>query len=252
MSIEINLSEKGAVVTGAGKGIGREICLTLARAGADIFGVSRTEEDLQKLGEEINDIGRRYHYLVADLRDKNSYQEIVKKSEEFLESTDILVNNAGVSYPSEAESVTEEEWDITMSINIKSAFFLSQAIGRGMLARKYGRILNVSSQAGIVALKNHTTYSVSKAGLGMLTKTLALEWGSRGITVNAVAPTVILTPMGKRVWGDLKKAAPMLERIPLGRFGEPHEVVSLIAFLVSDMASLVNGAVIPVDGGFTA
>ena len=251
MSLEINLRGKGAVVTGAGKGIGREICLALARSGADIVGVSRTERDLQILGKAINDIGRRYRYIVDDLRDKNSYEQIVNESEGFLESTDILVNNAGVSYPAEAESVTEEEWDITMDVNIKSTFFLSQAIGRGMVTRRYGRILNVSSQAGISALKDHSTYSVSKAALGMLTKTLALEWGSRGITVNAVAPTVILTSMGKRVWGDLKKATPMLERIPLGRFGEPEEVVSLIAFLVSDMASLVNGAVIPVDGGFT-
>ena len=144
MSLEINIRGKGAVVTGAGKGIGKEICLALARSGADIVGVSRTERDLQKLGKAINDIGRRYRYIVADLRDKNSYEQIVNESEGFLESTDILVNNAGVSYPAEAESVTEEEWDITMDVNIKSTFFLSQAIGRGMLTRRYGRILNVS------------------------------------------------------------------------------------------------------------
>ena len=248
----MNLSGRNAIVTGAGKGIGREICLELARAGANIFGVSRTETDLLSLGIEVRQTGVRYGHLVVDLRGSKAADQINGVSHDTLGDVDILVNNAGTADNAPAEHVTEAQWDSTMDTNVKGAFFLSQAIGNQMLKRGGGRIINVSSQAGMVALEIHAAYSASKAALGMITKVLALEWGGRGVTVNAVAPTVILTPMGERVWGDPVKAQPMLDQIPLGRFGSPLEVASVVAFLASDMASLINGAIIPVDGGYTA
>ena len=252
MTVEINLSGRNAVVTGAGKGIGREICLELADAGANIFGVSRTESDLLSLGNEVKQIGVRYAYLVVDIRGSEAAEQITAASDDTLGDVDILVNNAGTADNAPAEQVTEAQWDSTMDTNVKGAFFLSQAIGNQMLKRGGGRIINVSSQAGMVALEIHAAYSASKAALGMITKVLALEWGGRGVTVNAVAPTVILTPMGERVWCDPVKAHPMLDQIPIGRFGSPPEVASVVAFLASDMASLINGAIIPVDGGYTA
>ena len=252
MTVEIDLSGRNAVVTGAGKGIGREVCLELARAGANVFGVSRTKADLQSLGKEVERLGVGYGHLVAELKGSEVGEEIASAAYDALDGIDILVNNAGIADNALAEQVTEEQWDATMDTNLKGTFFLSQAIGKRMLQRGNGRIINVSSQAGMVALQDHSAYGASKAALGMITKVLALEWGGRGITVNAVAPTVILTPMGERIWGDPIKAQPMLDQIPMGRFGKPPEVASVVTFLASDMASLINGAIIPVDGGYTA
>jgi NAD(P)-dependent dehydrogenase (short-subunit alcohol dehydrogenase family) len=252
MSLAIDLSGRRAVVTGAGKGIGREICLELARAGAAVCAVSRTESDLKSLGEEIEALGARYGYCVAGVGGPVEAERIASVAEEALGGVNLLVNNAGVSYPAPAEAVTEVEWDAMFDTNVKGAFFLSQAIGKRMLARGGGRIINVTSQAGLVALQDHAAYCASKAALGMITKLLAVEWGPHGITVNAVAPTVILTPMGERVWGDPEKARPMLAKIPIGRFGRPPEVSAVVAFLASDMASLMNGEVLALDGGYTA
>ena len=252
MTVEVDLTGRNAVVTGAGKGIGREICLELARAGANVFGVSRTEADLRSLGDEVEQLGAGYSYLVADLRGVEAAEKIASAAHGTIGDIDILVNNAGIADNAPAEQVTEEQWDTTMDINVKGAFFLSQAIGKRMLGRGKGRIINVSSQAGMVALPIHAAYGASKAALGMITKVLALEWGGREVTVNAVAPTVILTPMGERVWSDPVKAQPMLDDIPMGRFGKPTEVATVVAFLASDLASLINGAIIPVDGGYTA
>ena len=252
MTVEVDLSGRSALVTGGGKGIGREICLELGRAGASVFAVSRTEADLRSLRDEIERLGVRYGFLVADLRGARVAEQIASAAWDAFGGVDILVNNAGIADNAPAEDVTEDQWNATMDINVKGAFFLSQAIGRRMLQRDGGRIINVSSQTGLVALEVHAAYAASKAALGMITKVLALEWGGRGVTVNAIAPTVILTPMGERVWGDPVTAQPMLDQIPMGRFGKPAEVASVVTFLASDMASLINGAIIPVDGGYTA
>lgn len=252
MTVEIDLSGRNTLVTGAGKGIGREIAIELARAGADVFGVSRTESDLLSLGEEIASFGVRYGHAVADMRERGTPERVATEAEGQLGDLDVLVNNVGIAENNPSEDVTVEQWDATMETNTRGVFFLSQAIGRGMLQRGSGRIINVSSQAGVVALEAHAAYGASKAALNMITKVLALEWAGRGVTVNAVAPTVILTPMGERVWGDPVKAQPMLDQIPLGRFGRPADVASVVAFLASDLASLINGAIIPIDGGYTA
>jgi len=251
MTLAIDLSGRVAVVTGAGKGIGRAICLELARAGADIFGVSRTASDLDALGEEIRVLGVRYLSCVANLTTAAASEEVARQAEQFGE-VDVLINNAGVARTGAAESVTEADWDFVLDTNLKGAFFMAQAVGRGMLERGSGRIVNVSSQAGIVGLADHAAYCASKAGLNLLTKVLAVEWGGRGVTVNAVAPTVTLTPMGVQVWGDPAVGVPMLAKIPLGRFGQPEEVASVVAFLVSDLAAMINGEVVAIDGGYTA
>jgi NAD(P)-dependent dehydrogenase (short-subunit alcohol dehydrogenase family) len=250
--LAIDLSGRRAIVTGAGKGIGRSICVELARAGADVFGVSRTAEDLDSLGVEVAGLGAGFASWTADLSQPGAPEALAARAEEALGPIDVLVNNAGLAMNAPAEQVSEADWDTTMAVNLKAAFFCAQAVGRRMLARGRGRIVNVTSQAGVVALEEHAAYCASKAGLGMITKVLAVEWGPRGVSVNAVAPTVILTPLGERVWGDPARGGPMLARIPLGRFGVPAEVASVVAFLASDLAAMINGETILVDGGYTA
>ena len=252
MTVPIDLSDCRSVVTGAGKGIGRAIVLELAAAGADIFAVSRTDADLKRLGTDVEALGRAYGYSVIDLRGKVSADRITAAALDFLGQVDILVNNAGVSDNAPVLEVTEAQWDATMHVNARGAFFLAQALGRHMVTQGWGRIINLSSQAGIVALEGHAAYGASKAALDHTTRVLALELGPHGVTVNSVAPTVILTPMGQRVWGDAEVARPMLAGIPAGRFGQPREVASLVAFLASPAAAMINGAIIPVDGGYTA
>jgi NAD(P)-dependent dehydrogenase (short-subunit alcohol dehydrogenase family) len=252
MTLSIDLSGRHAVVTGAGKGIGRAICLDLARAGADVFAASRTADDLESLGDEVRALGVRYGCAALDLRGEAAARRLAEAATAELGQIDALVNCAGIAIVGPAEQVTEEEWDAVLDTNARGAFFCAQAIGRGMLERERGRIINVTSQAGLVALQDHAAYCASKAALGLITRVLAVEWGPRGVTVNAVAPTVILTPMGEQVWGDPAKSRPMLEKIPLGRFGVPSEVSSVVAFLASDLASLINGEIIAVDGGYSA
>ncbi len=252
MPVAIDLSGRRAVVTGAGKGIGRSICLELANAGADVFAVSRTESDLESLGDELRPTGVRYGYCVVDLRDRETAGHVAARAADALGAPDVLVNNAGVADNAPATEVTEEQWDTTLDVNAKGAFFLSQALGRGMIESGFGRIVNVSSQAGLIALEQHAAYGASKGAMNMLTKVLAVEWGPYGVTVNAVAPTVILTPMGEAFWNEPSRREPMLAKIPLGRFGKPPEVASVVAFLASEHAALINGAIIPIDGGYTA
>jgi NAD(P)-dependent dehydrogenase (short-subunit alcohol dehydrogenase family) len=194
----------------------------------------------------------RFGYAVVDLRGPREAQQVAEAAEAALGPVDVLVNNAGVSLTAPAELVTEAEWDTVLDVNAKAAFFLAQAVGRGMLARGRGRIVNVTSVAGLAATPDHAAYCASKAALDLVTKVLALEWGPRGVSCNAVAPTVILTPMGERVWGAPEKAGPKLAEIPLGRFGRPPEVASVVAFLASDLASLINGETVVVDGGYLA
>ena len=252
MTVSIDLTGRHAVVTGAGKGIGRAICLSLAQAGAAIFATSRTQEELDSLGQEIEALNVPYASFAAELRDSGVPAELARRAESQLGPIDILINNAGLAMNAPADQVTEDQWDTTLAVNLKAAFFCSQAIGHHMLSRGKGRIVNVTSSAAFIAMEEHAAYCASKAALGMLTKVLAVEWGPRGISVNAVAPTVTLTPLGERVWGDPAKGDPMRAKIPLGRFAIPPEVASVVTFLASDLAAMINGETILIDGGLTA
>lgn len=246
---EFDLTGKTALVTGAAQGIGKAIALLFASKGADLVLVDLKEE-VRDLAEEIAKLGRRALPIVADLTDFSSLPEVVKKAMDTFSKIDILVNNAGVAILDDAENLSEEAWDKTMDINLKAPFLLSQLVGREMIKRKSGKIINIASQAGIVALDRHVAYCTSKAGLIAMTKVLALEWGEFGINVNAIAPTVVLTELGRKAWaGEVGEA--MKQKIPLRRFALPEEIAAAALFLASNASDIVTGATLVVDGGYT-
>jgi NAD(P)-dependent dehydrogenase (short-subunit alcohol dehydrogenase family) len=248
----LDFAGRSVVVTGASSGLGVAFAQAFAEAGADVVLGARRVEKLERVADSVRSTGRRVHTVATDVADPDQCQRLVDEAMAKFGRVDVLVNNAGVALTAPAESVTEEEWDTALDVNARGAFFLAQALGRGMLARGCGRIVNVTSQAALGGLADHAAYCASKAALTLVTRVLAVEWGPRGVTCNAVAPTVILTPMGERVWGDPARAAPMLARIPVGRFGVPAEVASVVAFLASDLAAMINGETISVDGGYSA
>jgi len=246
---EFDLTDKTALVTGAAQGIGKAIALLFASKGADLVLVD-LKEGVKDLAEEIAKLGRRVLPIVADLTDFSSLPGVVKKAMDAFSKIDILVNNAGVAILDDAENLSEEAWDKTMDINLKAPFLLSQLVGREMIKRKSGKIINIASQAGIVALDRHVAYCTSKAGLIAMTKVLALEWGEFGINVNAIAPTVVLTELGRRAWaGEVGEA--MKQKIPLRRFALPEEIAAAALFLASNASDMITGTTLVVDGGYT-
>eukprot|EP00042_Codosiga_hollandica_P058668 m.888255 g.888255 ORF g.888255 m.888255 type:complete len:244 (-) comp59927_c0_seq3:4126-4857(-) len=241
--MDINFAGKRALVTGAGKGIGRGLVALLHRCGAQVVAVSRTQQDLDELKAELPDV----QVIQADLGDTAQVERVAEEAG----AIDLLVNNAGVSSLAPFLEQSLAEFERIVRVNLTAVFQLSQLVCRGMVSRgKGGAVVNVSSQASVAALKDHTAYCSSKAGLDHLTRVMALELGPHNIRVNAVNPTVVLTAMGKMAWSDPAKAGPMLANIPLGRFAEVDDVTSVIAFLLSDKAGMINGVILPVDGGF--
>lgn len=248
-----DLGGQKAIVTGAGRGIGKAIALGLAEAGADVGLVSRTSSELEAVAEQIQALGRRAVPIVCDLTETDRLQSLVEELTEKLGGIDILVNNAGINIPQDAGEVTVDAWDRIMDINLKASFFLAQAVGRVMIRQgRGGRIINISSQTGSVALLKRAAYCASKAGLNLVTKVLALEWGSHGILVNAVAPTFIETELSKGFLADPKFREYALAKNLLGRIGTPEEVVGAVIYLASPESSLVTGHVLLVDAGWTA
>lgn len=246
------LDGKRVLVTGGSKGIGAETAVVLAQAGADVAITGRDREGLQATYEQVCATGRRCVIVEADMATPEGPGIAATAALSAFGTVDILVNNAGIARIDLFEVLTPAQWDETMAVNLRAPFLLAQALVGKMKEQHYGKIVNVSSQAGVVALEGHAAYCASKGGLNMLTKVMALELGAYNIQVNAVCPTVILTPMGTKVWGDPAKSEPMLAKIPLRRFGQPYEVADLILFLASPASDMITGETILIDGGYTA
>ncbi len=245
------LDNQVALVTGAAQGIGRACCLALAEAGADIILGLRQKSSEQQLVEQIETLGRRALAVQMDVSQMEQIRQGVQAGLEHFGRIDILVNNAGIGEPNPAEMVNEQDFDDTLQVNLKGTFFTSQVVGRAMIQQHYGRIINISSQAGFVALPGESVYCMTKAAIAHLTKCLALEWAQYNITVNAVAPTFIETPGTVKWLGDPAFRASVVERIPLGRVGEPVDVAQPVVFLASPAATLITGATLLIDGGWT-
>jgi NAD(P)-dependent dehydrogenase (short-subunit alcohol dehydrogenase family) len=248
-----DLTGQVALVTGAARGLGNAISLALAHAGADIALGLRDVNACGDLADQIEAMGRRALPLQMDVRQLDQIYQAVDNTVRHLGRLDILVNNAGQAPDNLAENVREEDFDLTLAVNLKGTFFASQAAGRVMIRQRSGRIINLSSQAGFVALPTESVYCMTKAAIAHLTKCLALEWGKYNITINAVAPTFIHTPGTESALANPEFRADVIERIAaLHRIGEPMEVAGAVVFLASSAASLITGDTILIDGGWTA
>ncbi|XP_006869685.1 PREDICTED: L-xylulose reductase [Chrysochloris asiatica] len=241
--MELGLAGRRALVTGAGKGIGRSTVQALHAAGARVVAVSRTREDLDSLVLECPGV----EPVCVDLSDWESTEQALGD----VGPVDLLVNNAAVALLQPFLEITKEACDVSFDVNLRAVIQVSQIVARSLIARGVpGAIVNISSQASQRALTNHSVYCSTKGAMDMLTKVMALELGPHKIRVNAVNPTVVMTPMGQANWKDPQKAKAMLDRIPLGQFAEVEHVVDSILFLLSDRSSMTTGSTLPVDGGF--
>jgi NAD(P)-dependent dehydrogenase (short-subunit alcohol dehydrogenase family) len=247
------LAGRTALVTGAARGLGRTIALALADAGADVALGLRDPADAEDLEQEITVMGRRSARVAMDVRQLGQIAAAVDDVVAGFGRLDVLVNNAGLGPANTAEDVTEADYDLTFDVNVKGTFFASQAAGRVMIDQRFGRIINLSSQAGFVALPTESVYCTTKAAIAHLTKCLAVEWGRHGINVNAVAPTFIRTPGTEADLADPAFHADVVERIAaLHRIGEPVDVAGAVVFLASPAADLITGTTLLIDGGWTA
>jgi NAD(P)-dependent dehydrogenase (short-subunit alcohol dehydrogenase family) len=251
-SYTTDLTGEVALITGAARGIGRACALALAEAGADIVLGLRDIHSDDGLIDEIKALGRKVLSLqmnVSKIIEIKAAFEILEKE---FGKLDVLVNNAGIGPPNAIEDVTEEDFNYTVEVNLKGTFFVSQYAGKLMKRQKYGRIVNLSSQAGFIALPTESVYCMTKAGIAHLTKCFAVEWGKYNITVNAVAPTFIKTPGTEKWLLDEKFKNEILSKIVLGRVGIPKDVASAVLFLSSPASSLITGTTLMIDGGWTA
>ena len=247
-----SLEGRTALITGASKGIGFEICRVFADAGANIVASARDSSGLADVQRDIQAMGRECQVLPCELNDPESIAQMTEAALAANPVIDILVNNAGIATVAPVLDFLSADWDQVMAVNLRAPFLLAKALAPTMIKQRWGKIVNISSQAGVVAIDDHAAYSASKAGLNGLTRALMVEWARFNIQVNSICPTVIMTPMGKTVWGPKEKSAPMIARTPLGRFGEPIEVADLALFLASDASALINGESLMIDGGYSA
>ena len=247
-----SLAGRKALVTGASKGIGCEICKVFADAGADVVAVARDADGLAEVKQLVEAKGRRCLTIEAEMGTAEGPVAAAREALAAWGTIDILVNNAAIARIAPATDLTLADWDETMAVNVRAPFLLAQALGPAMIAQRWGKVINISSQTGVIALDDHAAYATSKGALNSLTKSLCSEWARHNVQVNAICPTVILTPMGKAVWGPEEKGGPMRAATPARRFGETIEVADMALYLASPASALVNGAILMIEGGYSS
>jgi NAD(P)-dependent dehydrogenase (short-subunit alcohol dehydrogenase family) len=254
MSWQDRFSLKGrkALVTGASKGIGAEICAVFAEAGADIVALGRDAADLAATADAVRAHGRRCLTLTAELASPTGPMTACEAALQAWGTIDILVNSAGIAHVAPAVDFLTPDWDEMMAVNLRAPFLTARTLAPAMIAQRWGKIINISSQTGVIALEDHVAYATSKGGLNALTKSLCAEWARHNVQVNAICPTVVMTPMGKTIWGPPEKGDPFRNATPARRFAEPVEVADAALYLASDASAMVNGALLMVEGGFTS
>lgn len=248
----LELNGRVAVVIGGTSGIGRAIAHGLAEAGAEVVPTSRRMEQVEAAAAEIEERGRRSLRVASDVSDRASLQRVLDETVAAFGKVDILVNSAGRTKRAPTVDFSEEDWNAILETNLTGTLRACQVFGRHMLEREYGRIINIASLSTFVALYEVAAYSASKAAVASLTKSLAVEWASRGVCVNAIAPGVFRTALNEKLLDETERGREFLLRTPARRFGKVEELAGAAVFLASDAAGFVNGEVLVVDGGFLA
>lgn len=242
-----SIAGKTALVTGASSGIGAEITRVFTEAGARVIASGQSPDRLSALAAETG-----CRTIAADLATTEGCERLVAQALALSARIDILVNSAGVALVGPMLAYSATDWDRTMAINLRAPFLLAKGVAPQMIAARSGKIINISSQTGVIALADHAAYAASKGGLNALTKSLMTELAPHNIQVNAICPTVVLTEMGREIWSPPEKSGPMIAATPLGRFGEPVEIADMALYLASPASDLVNGALMMIEGGYSS
>ncbi len=246
-----DLSGQVALVTGASRGLGQHFARALARAGADLILTSRKAEDLTSFVEEIEALGRRAHPVALDVRDRASIERLAEQVEAASPQVHILVNNAGCNVRKPALDVTWDDWNLVLDTNLRGTFFVAQTIARGMVRHGYGRIINVGSVTSVFGYAGLAPYGASRGGVRQLTMSLADDWGSHGITVNCLAPGWFRTAQNQVLYDDKEWVEYLVDRIPVKRPGDIHDLDGAVVFLASESSRYVTGQTLLVDGGIS-
>jgi NAD(P)-dependent dehydrogenase (short-subunit alcohol dehydrogenase family) len=249
---KLDLKGKSAVVIGGTSGIGLALALGLAEAGADVIASSRRADQVDAAAEQIQAWGRKTAQITSDVCDRSSIQRLLDESIKAFGKVDILINCAGRTKKGPTLDYSEDDWNVIMETNLTGTLRGCQIFGKHMLERGYGRIINIASITTFLGLHEVAAYGASKAAVGSLTKTLAIEWSRHGVMVNAIAPGFFVTPLNQSILLGTPRGAELLMRSPMGRFGKTEELVGAAVYLASDAASFVSGQIITVDGGFLA